>query len=796
MASSTLPTLSSEVFSLYTRYKKGTDKTIQWLAEIARPTGKVDHLFAIPAGHQTNRRAKGKARKQHKGAVATSEPQQYDLSAEAVRRLAEVCACIPHIRVPRTILIILADVISCRKECAAYYKSWKIELVSKEKQNADGGHLHFIQVMQDVYHILKPKCAELEAATEQKDVKPKLLNLFEYLDVEDAVESGEPIEEFVQPEAKTEKQIPQATYKLVETDSDSMFAIYAFLMETNSVRLFIRSIWADYKSHRGSVHILAEVTNVGMGLLRTLYNQFVDIHPQFMEHRSILKKIHQQTGNLTESYSSEDSTSTEFLGGHVTQVFENSFILALDLKKKYGQEHSAFDYITNATRHPDWQLTPDEQDWFFTLVCYWTQASAYDNNPIAYVHDQSGQAFIHLRREASIPTWVVFTSQALQDVRLELGAESDHVLKDFKQSSEWIIHDLSELLTNGTNFLDWQKRRGTGIHQLIEQIKINATHDPIGEEMREIYGTPGDREDWTFYKNAPIYGGSRLQQWLLQYHNTAIFHCSETNAILDICHLYNAAQQSGLLPCDTKWQDIDFIIDHQGEKHLFVGSRPQAINKIYTAHCIARGMSLTKLTTTHQGQPSQLHNPKNTGKSRALEPMAIYASVTRKWKDRRIVETRAQGDIGALREQVVAAYIARHPHETEIQDTETSPTTRKKKRNYTPLSPLQILQTFARALHADALPLSFNLFALNERCLRTLREVRDYCVAEAPELYERDRFAMDTQLGGFVSFLFYVHASGFAQDEFPAACKILRKVVEAEGGLELERARERIAGMG
>jgi hypothetical protein len=143
----------------YHKYKKGTNNFVQWLAETARATGTIDHVFkngpkeTIPA---SGGRLKGAARKQAKKAGLMQNATTYQIPIKSFKILAEAIAMTGGVQVPASVFMTLRAVIRGRKGCASWYGRTSDPDDNATKEN-NAGHNHFIEVLEDVLAILKVK---------------------------------------------------------------------------------------------------------------------------------------------------------------------------------------------------------------------------------------------------------------------------------------------------------------------------------------------------------------------------------------------------------------------------------------------------------------------------------------------------------------------------------------------------------------------------------------------------------------------------------------------------------------
>lgn len=207
------------------RYKKGTQQFVQWLAQAARSTGTVEHIFApvqsIPKG-----RLKGKARKQAKQAKP-GNPMSYEVPIRSIIDLSKAVAQDPNIKIPRAVLTTLSAVIEGRKKCAEWYSNNQDD-TDEDMKTRNGTHQYFINILEKTMEILGPKRGHTTHASlpPESIETAETTNMFAALHVEETDQLDD-IPDLVT--NITDKAPVQ--YCLEKTDMDVSVALCCFLFD-------------------------------------------------------------------------------------------------------------------------------------------------------------------------------------------------------------------------------------------------------------------------------------------------------------------------------------------------------------------------------------------------------------------------------------------------------------------------------------------------------------------------------------------------------------------------------------
>ena len=131
-----------ELVGRYKRYKHGTNNLIYWLTQTAASCSK-DVVQSLRTSGSRKTMKGGNKKKRH---ASAEQPRELELCVEELVGLAEAISCAePLVRVPRGIILLIADVIAERKACSEWYSTQNLRSGSRIAKE-DEGHWYFIEV--------------------------------------------------------------------------------------------------------------------------------------------------------------------------------------------------------------------------------------------------------------------------------------------------------------------------------------------------------------------------------------------------------------------------------------------------------------------------------------------------------------------------------------------------------------------------------------------------------------------------------------------------------------------------
>ncbi|KAF2797425.1 hypothetical protein K505DRAFT_398635 [Melanomma pulvis-pyrius CBS 109.77] len=774
--------LSPLLIDTYRQYKRGTEKFVQWLAETARLTGTVDDIFIDNPDPKKGGRPKGKNRTKAKKSV-----QSYLVPVKDFTRLATAVVATINSQVPTQMIEILEDVIQARKSCAEWFLANQTDADDTIKAHNET-HQFFISVLQEVLQVLKPmKLKEKESVrveNESTDTNGhRLANMFEYLELEEPTES----EWLPDIPGHIERKVTPISYKIETSDDEISFAIYCFLKGATDIRVFVRRTWREYKSGNITLPTASLTMNAALKMIENMDETFRGTFPQFKNHADILnfiergychaKKANSDVEDDFFAYKSDgqELSAETMLCCHTTDLLYRFF---LSVKEPiYNLEHE--------------RLSLDEVA-LIKCICHLSLLGRFGD--MDYNQDQVGRAISIMCTSGNAYTWIVFAVQVFWDTRRELNTELWLGAKALEGIGYWLVLCLDEYLgSEGLNKIgNWHRVHRDNIVKFKEHIQCLAVEDHI-QVLIDRNLTHNERKQYEFggfflYRNHPALCGLVVQSLLSAFHQAGMNMAGDQGMIMAAAHLYNAAHQTGFLPREVKWVDMDYLIAKQGDEAIFVGGRPKTGREFVSHFKLAFGHGIVQFSKDYN--PARSRNYKegftrSFGKNRRLLYLSEYAEllVERKSKVGKVIQSSsASRDINIMTDMLSTKFL--DTEERSEQGGMANPSPRKSnKRN---LTAVQRLMAFKNALKQDEYPIRFNAMSLFLRCIRLLPRIQQDCLNNAPLDYPEAHCSSGMAMIAVVSRLL-ADSAGVPQlspSRFSQAIQFLRETIEREGDAE------------
>ncbi|KAK5700696.1 hypothetical protein LTR97_005213 [Elasticomyces elasticus] len=264
----------SPVIDRYHRYKRGTDKLLDWLLESGKSIAK-----------RTN--------------------ANFSFSSKAVlqtRDLVTIADQIAHAKppypVPGDILLVASNVIDGRTVCAEWYASLEgdDELTNKLSNRS---HRHFIDILKHVHRLLvlaAPAKANAQRAKTRREKKAQDQaistsgNLFAYLELEEPTVMDAELATIV---PATSNAVVKTKVKpkprLDNTDEDLSFALWCFFQDANEVRQYVASAWKRYHEGDLTFAVATRVTETSFVMITEMRNRLIIEHDQFTSFDGVVE---------------------------------------------------------------------------------------------------------------------------------------------------------------------------------------------------------------------------------------------------------------------------------------------------------------------------------------------------------------------------------------------------------------------------------------------------------------------------------------------------------------------------
>lgn len=195
--------------------------------------------------------------------------------AELTERVRAIAQSPKKRFLPIGIQTVLQRGIQARERCAEWYARSGANIASLQ------GHRHFIRVLQDALHSLKPHESGTDDGVNRKDDARvgldlnKLNNQFEALHVEDIDDEEYPITATDISEPKPQAVTQREVYELDDHDADfeNTFSLFCFFEDLHAIQTEIRKVWQRFADGHVDLKTATIITQAGIDMAKRLEKQ-------------------------------------------------------------------------------------------------------------------------------------------------------------------------------------------------------------------------------------------------------------------------------------------------------------------------------------------------------------------------------------------------------------------------------------------------------------------------------------------------------------------------------------------
>ncbi|KAK5151131.1 hypothetical protein LTS14_009627 [Recurvomyces mirabilis] len=538
----------------YQTYKLGTSRIATWLVQAAKRAGH-DAAKRIDAG-----RAPGESSKKSKAATSP----KYEVPLAHFTPLVQAIAALhsPKIRIPRSIVAVIKSVIELRKATSALYSKITQQEPSARRTTADGGHRHFITILENVRSILQPTKPEHHAD------HATVTNLFEALAVQD-VEDGDdmPVEQM----GMRPKQASAPTYELEMDGEKQVFAIMAFFKDFADVRRYIMEVWTAYCHGTEDVMSAAVTTKTAFTLLRHSSDELCDTVPGITGHASLIARLFEQLGIFNGSNGVQEVEMSEDLGDLICMP-------PFSLLDDYSD-------ILDKSRLP--VLKPGQLGSRISNVSYWDLSLPEKRRDDKIVLWELLPEFTKLAR---INMHLPFEDELMAGLRKMMNANSIDGLPMYTVFATQVLLDIHHVMRISA-FMPWVDLQATDT-KLRDLAQEWTQEDKIGKHpiSRTTHVQP---KPFHLLKNQPVLAGLLVFYLNMQLNDGGLQLCNGWGTAVYPAHLYNAIHHGAGFK--QEWDDIDYVLDTHSASRIFVGAPPTEPQDFLKRFTLALGVSASNL---------------------------------------------------------------------------------------------------------------------------------------------------------------------------------------------------------
>lgn len=736
-------------FNGYKRYKAGTVKIISWLVESVKSCGRdvseftlSSDTFSSSSSSSSLKESKGKKKTVGDLLVDGLQPtanKEYEISCRVLTILAEIVvdSTNPRIVVPYSILGLLDEVISLRRQCSAWLSS--VTNKNEDDRVQDESHRRFIAVLEDVRMILRQQedsslpMETTERKTKGKSRERKRENTFDLLPLEEpaddthAPSSPEP--------AQSRKSPSKATYEEIESQVDMLVASWFFFRDLKATRDFLKDVWSDYRQGRTGLIAASLVTNTALE----------QIQQNTEDHWEVIAKLPgaPEEGNYIWWFycliCSDDPTWRERPSDGINmKTYDEAEQVCLPAKLW-------IDFWSNNTIRHDLNLYAGralsfnrsnmsgrekyaEDGVFIIQMAEQFHNFALLNLEFPPAVDEVTRSFRRVVKGGGpLPPWLAFSLQILIDIYTVLGKDMCRGFETLQSDGSRVASILQLYFRTSSKEIrgrnsSWHKFNDKQILKLIGFISRGINQDVISKALRSQMEKHPDLvvlEIYPFFflKTHPLFCGL-LVYWL----NTSVrrFGIALANvygSILSAVHLYNAARQSALL--SMQWPDIDYIISVNTPERLFIGGLPTTPADYLKRFQIALGSSAVNYARNRR--TSRYETSSNSSADRMLRVDYPVHDIFNK----RCFEFARYSNLSAEAIDALLTFeTAKSPARAHHIRIVCQQWAKDRK-----LSSLQLLEILRYALEDDEMHIRYDYISLHVRCALFLLQVRSDFIA-------------------------------------------------------------------
>ncbi|KAK4892659.1 hypothetical protein LTR27_008935 [Elasticomyces elasticus] len=534
----------SPVIDRYHRYKRGTDKLLDWLLESGKSIAKrtnANFSFSSKAVLQTQ---------------------------DLVTIADQIAHAKPPYPVPGDILLVASDVIDGRIVCAEWYASLEgdDELKQAGIGKSNRSHRHFIDILKHVHRLLvlaapaKASTAKAKTRREKKaqDQANSISgNLFAYLELEEPTVMDAELAATVPAtsNAVVKTKVKSKT-RLDNTDEDLSFALWCFFQDANEVRQYVASVWKRYYEGELTFAVVTRVTETAFVMITEIRNRLVIEHDQFVSFDGVVKFL--GISMLTSGKDTLRFKARPKAGDRVASKWQGAFDLmcipawcVLD------------DLVNNATpvhAHPFAITLTDMIPIFQRLEGKWEKDHEW--SVIDGLHtDEYLVGILVMAKCGAVTISTVIQTQIYMDIIETLGCRGRTGLDYCKDVTSKLKDktDAYVAFTAGRYHSDYPSRLQNFMGDMDKHLNI---------DKQKSEGVANTASYQTLLENLPLLPTNRINYIAGVATVYTCWAAGELWALLGVAHLYKAAQLFGVLL--DSWPDMQFVIDQQGKHSAFV----------------------------------------------------------------------------------------------------------------------------------------------------------------------------------------------------------------------------------
>ena len=591
---------STQLANRYKRYRAGTAKLVNWLANTARKC--IDITDIIPA-MMPSKTASKQAKSKRKNAAA-SEQSKILLSTADLLKLTEIVAY-STVAVPENILTVARDVIAGREASASFYAAIA-SAEDTEGIDRNKTHQHFIEVLHQIVELLqnaKGGGRQDMRATRSPDHQSyrDLSNLFSCLEVEEpspAMETNEALEIQTQSPmreginsikqklasrssnaASRKKKGPPAQLKFeLQQPDDEVFATWCFLTDLRDLREQVRAVWADFKTGKVTFGAASMITDVSFHILKHAERELVSSFPYLCHYNNVLDMMQVTLGAIDKTLFLFPKRRTPLPDlvrepAKRAELAELLCPVACTILRVFRDaalegKHDPVQLVQSLPNH----LRPDRAHPFGRVLVLETLPEimrlASELVDVDVIIDPFTMGLVGLIKHPEMtPPWLVGACQiyldALDVIEGDTGAGLQY-LRMRAQRDRRAADNYYDVV--GGRPTDTGRRhaydRAIEVIERISKCHLDGTlpNFNVGEQGLTVSALPRVDAD-NLHKCLPLLSGIQMNSLAICARDTGLNLGNLECTVLTAAYLYKAALKVGVLK--TEWPDMEFVLTAQ-----------------------------------------------------------------------------------------------------------------------------------------------------------------------------------------------------------------------------------------
>ncbi|KAF2163943.1 hypothetical protein M409DRAFT_25720 [Zasmidium cellare ATCC 36951] len=584
--------MSSPLADLYQRYKIGTKRVEQWLTNLAN--------------RQLHTRD---------GATSTKPISVPTAPAEL-----------------NSTIIVLEDVIAGRREYGLWHR-----LRIRDKDEAyireTASHEHFVDVLAEILTRLKKiqsacqrpfksQRGKKKGGKGKKEATPNTSTVSTD-DIEGTVRSciySDPEPEQVDSltnkmtdatfEESAAKPQTRVKIELQRPEDEDMFALWCFLKECHTVRLYLRSIWQEYYAGELSLLVAAEVTESVFIMLSQAAWGFTLDYPQLSSFDQVADRLQiraQIRGSDIQSFAYEGNDDAKD-SMDTAQAVELLCIPAFAALQTLKEALRAFKDLEEDMQEllevsDSYHMLNDKM--MTALLKTGKNFDFFTSGFIARMHCRKTQLSIDEVIQYQLYMDILDGRKGLTN---EIGTLC--TLRDYVHGStgHYEAQAPSMMEACGVTYDETPTFRHSGL-QFCQDVLFK---NPEDEEKKILIRGPAARNlpyIAELCANFPVLCGRASNYLLRQHHVDGVVACRQHPFVVALAHLYRASLEAGVLR--RRWRDLDHVIDILGPVNLgFIGMLGSHAPVIVSARRfgMAFGIPAAEYSKEHRNRRNQKSN--------------------------------------------------------------------------------------------------------------------------------------------------------------------------------------------